>query len=99
MAACPKHSMACPRTCWKVGQTVLSIFNGRLVHARTFTTVEAAEHHIAGEIAGRATNAVKYVEAGLPLPAHYADGYAQFVMWDGGEAPPSAYDKAGKLIR
>lgn len=84
-AQCTKHTLACPTTCWKVGLTALSIFDGKLAHARTFTTVEALNTRLDYERAHMVSQVDEYVRLKLPVPPQYSKW--TFVAWDGTNAP------------
>lgn len=80
--ACRRHKvLPCPPTCWVPSRTFLSIYDGKLVHARTFNSHDAAQAWADAERLRIDNRAARYAEAELPLPEQY--GKWLFKVWNG----------------
>lgn len=87
-AQCGKHKvLPCPPSCWVIGRTLLSIFKGKLVGARTFNTAEDAEMWAAWERDRMAQHVEEYEAKKLPVPDQLLPGRWVWVAWDGNNAP------------
>jgi len=80
---CRQHQVfPCPATCWRAGRTALSHYRGELKWARTYDAAEAAEAHVAYEIANVAAKAADYRRLGLDVPEQFAGAWT-YEVWRG----------------
>jgi hypothetical protein len=70
--SCPKHRRdACPESCYRSGHTVISVFYGKQVFARTYRTTSAAEQAAHDGMINALHGEANYMDLGLPVPSQY----------------------------
>jgi len=84
---CRKHTLSCPPSCWVPGRTLLSVFDGKLAHACTFSEPDAAVAYGEVERLQLESRAAAYKVMGLDAPTQFR--MWQFLIYDGTNAPPS----------